>query len=83
LAGRELWEVRDAQDADEETKVRRVAASRHAPGDWIRRAQIITFSWERLRTAVIAQRLRCHPQTVRERIVRFNAEGLDGLGDRL
>src|SRR3712207_6025624 len=26
--------------------------------------------------------LRCHPQTVRERIHRFNAEGLDGLDDR-
>ena len=25
--------------------------------------------------------LRCHPQTVRERLVRFNAEGVDGLGD--
>src|SRR3712207_9052164 len=30
----------------------------------------------------IAQELGCHPQTVRERIHRFNAEGLDGLGDR-
>jgi transposase len=26
--------------------------------------------------------LNCHPQTVRERIVRFNAEGIDGLVDR-
>jgi transposase len=23
----------------------------------------------------------CHPHTVRERLLRFNAEGLDGLGD--
>jgi transposase len=26
--------------------------------------------------------LGCHVQTVRERLARFNAEGLDGLGDR-
>jgi transposase len=77
-----LLRARPAKDADEETQVRRVAASRHAPGDWIQRAQMITLSWEGLRTAVIAQKLRCHQQTVRERIIRFNAEGLDGLGDR-
>ncbi|MGI5175185.1 helix-turn-helix domain-containing protein [Dactylosporangium sp. CA-152071] len=29
----------------------------------------------------IAARLGCHMQTVRERLARFNAEGLDGLGD--
>jgi transposase len=31
---------------------------------------------------VIAAALRWHPQTVRERLGRFNADGLDGLGDR-
>ena len=30
----------------------------------------------------IADELDCHPATVRERLHRFNAEGLDGLGDR-
>ena len=30
----------------------------------------------------IAAELHCHPQTVRERLRRFNAEGVDGLGDR-
>jgi transposase len=35
-----------------------------------------------MRTAAIADELGCHPQTVRERLLRFNAEGLDGLGDR-
>jgi transposase len=43
---------------------------------------MIVGSWEGLRTTAIARQLGCHPQTVRERIVRFNAEGLDGLGDR-
>jgi transposase len=34
------------------------------------------------RTTQLAARLGCHPQTVRERLARFNAEGVDGLGDR-
>jgi transposase len=43
---------------------------------------MITRSWDGQRTAQIARELQCHPQTVRERLARFNAEGLDGLGDR-
>jgi transposase len=43
---------------------------------------MIARSWDGLRTAAIARELACHPQTVRERLLRFNAEGLDGLGDR-
>jgi transposase len=43
---------------------------------------MITRSWDGLRTAQIARELHCHPQTVRERLIRFNTEGLDGLGDR-
>ncbi len=69
-------------DAKEEHQIRRLAGSRHAPADWILRAKMIVGSWERKRTTTIATKLRCHPQTVRERIIRFNAEGLDGLGDR-
>jgi transposase len=52
------------------------------PGDWIQRARMIAHSWDGLRTTQIATRLGCHPQTVRERLHRFNAEGVDGLGDR-
>src|SRR5262249_39901072 len=70
------------RDSSEERQVRRLAHSRHAPGDWIRRARMIVRSWEGLRTTAIARELGCHPQTVRERIVRFNAEGVEGLGDR-
>jgi hypothetical protein len=77
-----LLRARRPEDAEEERKVRKLAGSRHAPGDWINRARMIALSWKGLRTARIAERLRCHPQTVRERIHRFNAEGIDGLGDR-
>jgi transposase len=59
-----------------------LAHSRHAPGDWILRARIIARSWDGLRTGAIATELGCHPATVRKRILRFNAQGLDGLGDR-
>lgn len=44
---------------------------------------MIAWSWDGWRTTAIAAELPCHPQTVRERIVRFNAEGIDGLGDRM
>jgi transposase len=77
-----LLRARAPEDAVEERKVRKLARSRHAPADWINRARMITLSWDGLRTTQIASELRCHPQTVRERIHRFNAEGLDGLGDR-
>jgi hypothetical protein len=30
----------------------------------------------------IAEKLGCHPKTVRRRLHRFNADGMDGLGDR-
>lgn len=69
-------------DDAEERQVRKLAASRHAPGDWIRRARMIARSWDGLRSTAIAAEVGCHPQTVRERIARFNVEGLGGLGDR-
>jgi transposase len=74
--------ARPPVDPAEEHTIRRLAGARHAPGDWIRRARMIAHSWDGLRTTQIAQRLGCHPQTVRERLHRFNAEGVDGLGDR-
>ncbi|MFE3002467.1 helix-turn-helix domain-containing protein [Nocardia sp. NPDC059246] len=66
----------------EERKIRKLAAARHAPGDWIRRARMITARWDGKSTAQIAGELGCHPQTVRERLHRFNTHGLEGLGDR-
>ena len=77
-----LLRVRPPGDALEERQVRKLAGSRHAPGDWIRRARMIVRSWAGLRTGAIATELQCHPQTVRERLLRFNAEGVEGLGDR-
>jgi Homeodomain-like domain len=74
-----LLSARPPQDAAEERAVRKLAASRHAPGDWIARARMITRSWDGARTSQIAAELHCHPQTVRERIKRFNAEGWTGL----
>ena len=77
-----LLRARPPLDAAEERRIRRLGGSRHAPGDWIRRARMVARSWDGLRTATIARELGCHPQTVRERLLRFNAEGLDGRGDR-
>jgi transposase len=77
-----LLYARPSVDPDEERQVRKLANSRHAPGDWILRARMIVLSWSALRATRIAAELGCHPQTVRERIHRFDAEGIDGLGDR-
>jgi len=77
-----LLYARASQGTEETRKIRKLAGSRHAPADWKMRAQMIALSWDGLRTTQIASELRCHPQTVRERIHRFNEEGLDGLGDR-
>jgi transposase len=77
-----LLHARPPVDDTEERQVRKLAGSRHAPGDWIRRATMIARSWDGLRTSAIAAELSCHQETVRKRIARFNAGGLDGLGDR-
>src|SRR4051812_2599508 len=74
--------ARPPVDAVEERKIRKLAGARHAPADWIRRAQIIALSWEGLRVPAIAAALGCSPKAVRYRLARFAADGLDGLGDR-
>src|ERR671932_1443728 len=74
--------ARPPLDAVEERKVRKLAGARHAPADWIRRAQIIALSWDGLRVPAIADALGCSQKAVRYRLARFAAEGLDGLGDR-
>ena len=73
--------ARPPLDPAEERTIRKLAGARHAPGDWIARARMIAHSWDGLGTTQIADQLGCHPQTVRERLHRFNAEGVDGLGD--
>ena len=77
-----LLYARPPQGTEEERKIRKLAGSRHAPADWKMRAWMIALSWDGLRTTQITSELRCHPKTVRERIHRFNEEGLNGLGDR-
>jgi Winged helix-turn helix len=77
-----LLYARTPEDAEEERKIYKLSRSRHALGDWIFRARIISLSWRGLRTTEIAEELGCHPKTVRKRLHRFNALGIDGLGDR-
>src|SRR3954447_5153755 len=74
--------ARPPLDAVEERKIRKLAGARHAPADWIRRAQTIAMSWDGARVPDIAQTLGCSPKAVRHRLARFTADGLDGLGDR-
>jgi len=59
-----------------------LAGARHAPADWIERARIVTLSWDGLGVPVIAEQLGCHPKKVRRWLHRFNAAGIDGLGNR-
>src|SRR5918998_6121318 len=74
--------ARPPLDAVEERRIRKLAGARHAPADWIRRAQMIALSWDGWRVPVIAAALGCSPKAVRYRLARFTADGLDGLGDR-
>lgn len=77
-----LLRARAAQDEQEERWVRKLAASRHGRADWIFHAEIIVRSWDGGRVEAIANELDCSPQTVRRRLHRFDAEGIEGLGDR-
>jgi transposase len=74
--------ARAPHDDSEAGKIRRLAGARHAPADWIERARIITLSWDGLGVAEIAARVGCHENTVRRWLHRFNAAGIDGLGNR-
>jgi hypothetical protein len=82
--------ARPPQNAVEEGQVRTLAASRHAPGDWIHRAQMIAWSWAGWKTTRIAAALRGHPQPVaasaglcpRERTSGSSVRGRCGGGPR-
>ena len=66
----------------EDRRLRKLAASRHAPASWIQRARIITASWDGASVPEVAQRLGCHPKTVYKWLHRFNqTHGIDGLAD--
>ena len=74
--------ARPPLDDSEARKIRRLAGARHAPADWSERAQIVALSWDGLAVPAIAAAAGCHENTVRRWLHRFNAAGLDGLGNR-
>jgi transposase len=74
--------ARQAADVAEEKTIRKLAGARHAPADWLCRGRIVVFSWDGLRVAQIADRLNVDHKTVRRWLHRFNAAGVDGLGNR-
>jgi transposase len=73
--------ARPPADTTEERRIRRLASARHAPASWLQRARIITLSWDGAQVSQIAAQLGCHPRTVYRWLHRFNAGGIDGLGD--
>ena len=77
-----ILKARPPHDDGEEREIRKLAGARHAPADWIERARIVALSWDGLDVAAIAGQIGCHPKKVRRWLHRFNAAGIDGLGDR-
>src|SRR6266516_3699309 len=73
--------ARPPTDPAEDRRLRKLAASRHAPASWIQRARIVTGSWDGATVPEVAASLGCHPKTVSKWLHRFNAHGLDGLAD--
>ncbi|MGW1997769.1 helix-turn-helix domain-containing protein [Embleya sp. NPDC001921] len=73
--------ARQPVDGNEEKRIRRLAGARHAPGDWILRARIVTLSWEGLRVPQVAARAGCDAKTVRRWLHRDRYEA--GLVDAL
>ena len=74
--------ARAPHDDGEARKIRRLAGARHAPADWIERTRIVALSWDGLGVPAIAAEVGCHENTVRRWLHRFNAAGLDGLGNQ-
>ncbi len=74
--------ARAPHDDGEARNIRRLAGARHAPADWIERARIIALSWDELGVPAIAAEIGCHENTVRRWLHRFNAAGIDGLGNQ-
>ena len=77
-----ILRVRAAHDEREEKQVRKLAGSRHGPANWILHARMVARSWDGERVEAMTKELQCSPQTVRRRLHRFDAEGIEGLGDR-
>ena len=77
-----ILQVRAAQDEPEERQVRKLAANRHGPADWIIHARMAVRSCDGKQVEAIGEEVECRAQTVRRRLHRFDAEGIEGLGDR-
>jgi hypothetical protein len=75
-----ILRARAAQDEREDRWVRKLAASRHGPADWILHAQMVVRSWDGQRVEAIAQELGCSPQTVRRRLHRGLSGEHRGIG---
>jgi transposase len=73
--------ARPPVDPAEERRIRRLASARHAPASWLQRARIITLSWDGAQVGQIAAQLGCHQRTIYRWLHRFNAGGIDDLGD--
>ena len=71
-----------AMTAEEHAAVKTLAHSRTAPACLVERAQIIWRASRGETTADIAAHVQLDAETVRKRIHRFNAEGLEALKDR-
>jgi hypothetical protein len=54
--------ARSPVDLGEERQGRKLAGSRHAPGDGMRRAQMVVRRWAGLRTTAIARELGAPPR---------------------
>lgn len=74
--------ARPPLDDGEARKVRRLVGARHAAADWSGQARIVALSWDGLGVSAIAAEVGWHENTVRRWLHRFNADGIDGLGDR-
>ena len=66
---------------DETAAIKRLAHSRTAAARLVERARIVWLSAQGQSVAAIAAALGCSAETVRRRLRRFEAAGLDGLDD--
>ena len=67
---------------DEAREITRLARSRTASARLVQRAQIVALARGGQCVTMVGARLGVHHRTVRLWVQRFNARGLDGLGDR-
>lgn len=77
-----ILKARAAHDEREDRHVRKVAASRQGPAEWMVHAQLGGRSWDGEAVEASAPALNGRAQTVRRRQHRVDAEGIEGLGDR-